>query len=238
MIYLGDHNQSEIVHEYITLNDIKNIYIIGDEIPNLNCYHVPYKESIMYKHYFKLLKEISKDSLIILNNILKSKNRSCLEYNCIRHYCNCTNNILAFQYYPIIDNKEDFLILYDMIQVNKFWKLKYEDIDKFENVVQGEINMSYEIKEIELSQLVVATYKELKEKTILEVKKDPDIIPRRLLKYSEKEIRRVSDFFDSLTERKPNLKLTKSQLPVDNYYFNQFLNFIKEVEDVRNKILK
>ena len=126
------------------------------------------------------------------------------------------------------------MILYDMIQKNPFWREDYENIDRFENV---ECNASLEIirHDITLGEKFVRQYEELKEKTILEVKKDPDIIPRRLLKFSEKCKTKFGSF-DDMTKLKPVMNVGVSQLKVDEYYYRELKRKEVELNAVREKI--
>lgn len=235
-IYLGEQNKIKIIEDYIKENNIKNVFIIGDNLNIANEMYVPFKEVIMYKWFYPLLQSIQKDSLVVLNNILKKRQRNCLEYNCIRHYCENTNHILVFNYYPIIEEKEDFMILYDMIQENPFLKEDYKYIIKFKNVILGNINTKYQVQNIIVDKTFFERYEKLKNDTINSVKKDPDIIPQRLLKLSETESKKQVKDFDKLTDRKPNMKLVANNSKVDKYFFEKYLKWRESVEDVKSKI--
>ena len=118
-----------------------------------------------------------------------------------------------------------------MIKQNAFLKEQYKYITKFENVNVGEINIEINKKDVFLEK--TEDYEKEKEKIISEVKKDPDIIPRRLLKYSE-SVNKVKD--DSLKDRKEKMNVTVSNLKVDQYYYNELLNWRKEVYNVIQRI--
>lgn len=227
-IFIGQYSKDD------KIDLSKKIYLIGDDIDGIKSERISFADSIMYKYFYKFLAEINQDSIVVLNNILKRKNRSALEYNCIRQYCQQAGEVIAFQDYPIIDSREDFMILYDMIQKNPFWREDYENIDRFENV---ECNASLEIirHDIVLNDKFIRQYEELKEKTISEVKKDPDIIPRRLLKFSEKCKAKYGDF-DDMRKLKPVMNVGVSQLKVDEYYYRELKKKEVELYAVREKI--
>lgn len=227
-IFIGQYSKAD------KIDLSKKIYLIGDDIDGIKSERISFADSIMYKYFYKFLAEINQDSAVVLNNILKRKNRSALEYNCIRQYCQQAGEVIVFQDYPIIDSREDFMILYDMIQKNPFWREDYENIDSFENT---ECNATLEIirHDIVLDDKIVKQYEELKEKTISEVKKDPDIIPRRLLKFSEKCKAKFGSF-DDMTKLKPVMNVGVSQLKVDEYYYQELKRKEVEFNAFREKI--
>ena len=227
-IFIGQYNKFD------KIDSSKKIYLIGDDIDGIKSERISFNDSIMYKYFYKFLAEINRDSVVVLNNILKRKNRSALEYNCIRQYCQQAGEIIVFQDYPIIDSRKDFMILYDMIQKNPFWREDYENIDSFENV---ECNATLEIirHDILLNEKMVDQYEALKEKTILEVKKDPDIIPRRLLKFSER-CKTKFGIFDDMTKLKTVMNVGVSQLKVDEYFYQELKKKEVEFYAVREKI--
>ena len=227
-IFIGQYSKTD------KIDAAKKIYLIGDSIDGIRAERISFNDSIMYKYFYKFLAEINPESIVVLNGILKRKNRSALEYNCIRQYCQQAGEVIVFQDYPIIDSREDFMILYDMIQKNPFWREDYENIERFENV---ECNASLEIirHDILLSEKIVEQYEALKEKTILEVKRDPDIIPRRLLKFSEK-CKAKFGVFDDMTKLKPVMNVGVSQLKVVAYYYQELKKKEVEFHAVREKI--
>ena len=79
----------------------------------------------------------------------------------------------------------------------------------------------------------MALKKSEKENIIKQVKKDPDIIPRRLLKFSESQ---KPKGYDRLDKIKPQMRVVVSQLKVDKYYYNELLKFRKELENVIQRI--
>lgn len=232
-IYIGECDKQKIINDYCIENniEIKNIYVIGDDLGIGE--HIKFSDTIMYKYFYRLLQEINTKSLIILNECLRKQNRYDLTYNCIRRYCLQTPHILIFNYFPIIKQEQDFMILYDMIQNNPFLKEQYKYVTHFENVEIGKVNFDIKKTEIILSDECVKEYEIEKEKIIKQVKKDPDIIPRRLLKFSEKQ---KPKGYDRLDKIKPKMNVIVSQLKVDKYYLEELMNFRKELKNVIQRI--
>ena len=236
-IYLGNQNKNKIVEDYIKANNIDKVYIIGEKLDiNFEKYeNIKFSDTIMYKYFYRLLQEINKNSLIVLNECLRKQNRYDLTYNCIRRYVLQTNHRIIFNYYPIISQEQDFMILYDMIQNNPFLKEQYKYITKFENIEIGEIIFDVEKEDIVLDKNIVEQYEQKKDEIIKEVKKDPDIIPRRLLKFSKKN---KPSGYDDIDKIKPKMKVCISQLKVDKYYYNKLIEFKEKLDNVIQRIQK
>lgn len=229
-IYIGEFDKEKIINDYIKQNNIQKIFVIGEDLGISE--HIKFADTIEYKYFYRLLQEVNQSSLIVLNECLRKRNRYDLTYNCIRRYVLQTPHKLIFNYYPIIKEQQDFMILYDMIQNNPFLKEKYEYVTKFNDVEIGNVVFDVEKTEINLQELT-EKYEEEKEKIILQVNKDPDIIPRRLLKFVEKHKQKGYDRIDKI---KPSMKVAVSQFGVDKYYYNELMNFKKELENVIQRI--
>lgn len=237
-IHIGECDKSKIILDYIENKEISKIYIIGEPIEidtTIPIEVAPWSKIEYYVWYYKLIQEINQSVLVILNEVLLKQNRSDLKYNCIRNYIKQTKHRLVFNYYPIIKNREDFMILYDMITDNPFLKEKYKYQTHFENVEIHNFIFDLHVEEITLPSKVEEEYEIEKEKVIGEVKKDADIIPRRLLKFSEKK---KPKGYDTMSKIKPNMKICVSQLKVDKYYYNELLNFKGELYETRNEIME
>lgn len=240
MIILAQRQKDDIVNQYIEKNGIEWVVVLGDPLEYLiiEPYYVSFKEVIMYKHFYPLLQKINNKTLIVINECLKKTNRYCLEYNCIRHYLQNTEHRIIFNFYPIIEKEEDFAILMDFQEKNPFLKTPYKDMTDFSKVYGNWYDWDFEIKTCELSDKAVTQYAALKEKTIGEVKKDPDIIPRRLLKFAEQvKKKEYPQFnFDTLAEKTHKKKILLSQLKVDEWYYNDLLRWKEGVINVYYKI--
>jgi len=138
----------------------------------------------MYKYFYRLLEEIDGKTLIIIDELMRTKNRNDLTYNCAHHYLNQTPHRIIFEFLPIIDDIEDFMIL-----------LNYENKDKYKGksfnssyLLEEDIQMKpycpkLEVVEVDVTDEEIAKYEKEKHKVFHEIEsslKDPDIIPRRL----------------------------------------------------------
>lgn len=238
-IYIGEQDKEGIIKDYIKNNDIEKVYVFGDKLDfdlPIKSECIKYADTIKYKYFYRLLQEINKKSLIVFNECLKNNNRYNLNYNCLRRYVLQTNNVLIFNYYPIIREEKDFMILYDMIQNNPFLKEKYEYVTKFKGVTLGKFDFIVNKTEITVDDEYVTEYEKKKEEVIKQVRKDADIIPRRLLKYSESVNKKYVNKFDSMKKIKREMNVVVSQLKVDKYYYGELMKFKGELENVSERI--
>lgn len=238
-IYIGEQDKEKIINEYIKQNEIEKVYVFGDKLDfdlSIKNECIKYADTIRYKYFYRLLQEINKKSLIVFNECLKNSNRYNLNYNCLRRYVLQTNNVLIFNYYPIVREEKDFMILYDMIQNNPFLKEKYEYVTKFKGVTLGKFDFIVNKTEITVDDEYVTEYEKKKEEVIKQVRKDADIIPRRLLKYSESVNKKYINKFDSMKKIKKEMNVVVNQLKVDKYYYDQLMKFKEELENVSERI--
>lgn len=133
MIYIGyeDPAKQEIIDAYRSDNDIRRVVVISGDaspLPIPGTDQVKYSDVIMYVTFYRLLQEIDRQTLVVINESLRTQNRYDLSYNCIRNYLNQTNHQLIFQWLPQIDEQEDFMILFDFATQSR-WKRRKYDID-------------------------------------------------------------------------------------------------------------
>jgi hypothetical protein len=74
---------------------------------------IEYEQIILYRYYYPLLQKIDRDTLVVINECLRTQNRAHLTYNCIRNFLRQTSHQLIFQSLPIIDGLDDFMVLVD-----------------------------------------------------------------------------------------------------------------------------
>lgn len=128
MIYLGLDNfeKDQLVSNYCLGNSITKVFVFSPSKfkttttfdPHEN---IEYDQIIQYKYYYRLLQEIGKDTLLVINECLRTQSRHDLTYNCLRNFLNQTQHQLIFQYLPLIDTLEDFMILFDF-DTRSQWK--------------------------------------------------------------------------------------------------------------------
>jgi len=248
MIYIGveDRDKSHIIQEYVESNGIKKTIILSPK--KLFFDHqssaevVEWDEIIMYRFFYRLLQEIGSDTLVVVNEILRTQKRTDLTYNCIRHYLNQTPHKIIFQRFPLIDTIEDFMILFDF-ETNSRWKHEKFDIDLLEEVDITVLSANISIKTIETiaTPALVDKY-QAKKKQLFEGlgNKDPHTIPRNLYLLSGKarlqlatddrvyiarnrRFKRINRLATYRDEKFPDIPYTVFDLP---HNFLDFIDFL------------
>lgn len=143
MIYLGLHPPAKIraIEEYIAAHSVKSVVVISPErfffdwSPPSGEW-LEWRQVIEYKPFYRLLQEIDQRTLVVINECLRKQNRYDLTYNCIRHYLNQAGHQLIFQYLPIIDGRDDFMVLYDFDTQSRWKRTKFDHADFNEASIQ------------------------------------------------------------------------------------------------------
>lgn len=112
--YAADHGVSSIV----VLSPARFKFSYDLPVPGE---WIEWAEIIQYKFYYRLLQEIGRDSLVVVNECLRTQNRHDLTYNCMRLFIAQAGHVLVFQYLPLIDKADDFAILFDFDTQSR-WK--------------------------------------------------------------------------------------------------------------------
>lgn len=178
--YLQDHPEiKEIV--YFTHDKNEPLDLSSLELP---VEYRTWSDAIMYKYFYPLLEKISNKTLIIYDEMMRVKKRNDLTYNCCHHYSNQTEHNLVFNYFPIIDAKEDFMILLDYAFPGKYKVEQYNDeLLKLASFSQNPW-LTINCINWTTSDGVKEEYKELLLKSFDELgMKDPDTIPRRMARW-------------------------------------------------------
>lgn len=143
---------------------------------------VEWSDIIRYKYFYRLLQEINSDTLLVINECLRTQNRYDLTYNCIRNFLNQTTHQIVFQTYPIIDTFEDVMTLVDF-ETRSRWKR-----DKWRPDLLSELELKVHERPLSWSKVDVPTGPKLQEEYALTKRKlidgiglkDPHTIPRQL----------------------------------------------------------
>jgi hypothetical protein len=193
MIYLGYNNneKEDIINNHIKNNDFDRVYFISHEKFLLNIKDVEivtYKDIIEYAYYYRIIENTTKKTLIVLNELLRDKNRNNLTYNCIRTFLNNTQNVMVFNFLPIIENREDFCSLYDFATQSNYKYSKFDNLDISQTkIFCKQKNINFNFVNANLDMFANESYEAYKTKLFNNFnKKDPDIIPRELQIYSSK----------------------------------------------------
>lgn len=129
MIVLGLSTEEKVsrVDAYVRVHGIKRVFVLAPakfRAPYVTACpldHVEWAEIIQYKFYYRLLQEIDRETLVVVDECLRTQNRHELTYNCIRLFLQQTEHRLVFQYLPLIDTVQDFMVLFDF-DTRSRWK--------------------------------------------------------------------------------------------------------------------
>lgn len=210
MIYLGldDLKKHQLVRAYCAKYEIRKVYVLsparfapafaaehmtdptaqGDGRPGL---YIDWPDIILYRYFYKLMQEVDRHTLVVVNECLRTQNRHRLTYNCIRNFLNQTEHRLIFQYLPIIESEEDFMTLFDF-DTRSQWKREHFKVEllKEAGVVCEPVPVQIQPIHVPVDAKTLATYAREKAALLAEVRsdpeKDPHLIPRNLLLVSGK----------------------------------------------------
>lgn len=150
--------------------------------------HIEWADIIEYKFFYRLLQEIDANTLVVVNECLRTQNRYDLTYNCIRHFLNQAGHQLVFQYLPIIDTVEDFMILFDFDTRSRWKRDKFRaELLKESHIESAPATPALRPIEVETDAKTRAAYAKKKRELIDGIGlKDPHTIPRNLYLMSGK----------------------------------------------------
>lgn len=216
LIGLNQKQKHAEISKYIAEHDIKQVIVFSDEqfymeLPETPCpiRQIGYKETIMYRTFYPLLEEIDDTYLLVMNECMRTQNRSDLTYNCIAKYTNQTPHRIVFEYFPFIEDEKDFMILLDFSdsQKHKGRGIADVDIDGI-NVLCIRRRFSLETDVVITPVTAVSEYEAYRDKLFAEIgKKDPDTIPRTLHIWTGKYKRGAIDSTHQYVARNDRFKL-------------------------------
>ena len=191
--YTADEKRAEVAR-YCASHGVRKAFVLSPLAfrtafsPGVEVDYVDWPEIIQYTFFYRLLQEIGKDTLVVVDECLRTQDRNCLTYNCIRHFLNQAGHQLVFQYLPAIDTVDDFMTLFDF-DTRSRWKR-----EKFSPALLSECQIETRAARIELREVGVETddktraaYAKEKRKLIDGIGlKDPHTIPRNLYLMSGK----------------------------------------------------
>ena len=210
MIHIGLDNaaKGEIVARYREGHAIKKIYVLSPSrfAPSWAAEHMTdpatqgdgrdglyldWPNLIQYRYYYKLLQEIDRSTLVVVNECLRTQSRHDLTYNCVRNYLNQTPHVLVFQYLPIIDTIDDFMVLFDFATQSRWKREAFRaDLLSEAKIHVATAPLSIEPVRVPADDKIRAAYAKEKAALLADVRSDPDKdphqIPRNLLLVSGK----------------------------------------------------
>ena len=191
---LGQNNieKNDIIIRFCKENNIRKVFILSPKQYYFECSFenhefIEYENIIMYVYFYRLLQKINNDTLIVINECLRTQNRYDLTYNCIRNFLNQTHHQLIFQYFPFIETINDFFTLFDFDTRSK-WKGQ-TDTGLLKNSIihVKQIDIKFNQINIETDSRTKTKYIKEKERLIENIGlKDPHTIPRNLYLISGK----------------------------------------------------
>ncbi len=213
MIHIGldDDMKRDVVDTYKSKHGIDRVHVLSPArfAPSFAAEHmtdpttqsdgrtpglfVDWPNLIEYRYYYRLLDQIRPDTLVIVNECLRTTKRHDLTYNCIRAYLARTPHAIVFQYLPILETIEDFMILFDFATHSRW---RRESFGPSVPLHESQIHVHHTPIELRAVHVPVTdktrkTYARDKAKLLAEVRADPDkdphLIPRNLLLVSGKD---------------------------------------------------
>jgi Icc-related predicted phosphoesterase len=187
-IGLGERQKQKVVSEYLNGYKIKKIFCFYfKKFPlklNVDCdvEYIEYADIEMYKFFYPLLEKIDESSLIVINECMRTQNRSELIYNCAHHYLNQTPHRIIFEFFPIIESRQDFMILLDFENKGKYKGKGFDYVYlQNEDIKIKPFTIKLDTVPVEITDKDRERYEKKKEQLFANLgEKDPDTIPRVL----------------------------------------------------------
>lgn len=187
-IGLGPRGKQQEVSDYLARHDIKKVFCFYyRKFPirfRVDCdiEYIEYADIEMYKYFYRLLEEIDGDSLIIMDECMRTQNRSELIYSCAHHYLNQTPHRIVFELFPIIETKNDFMILLDFENKGKYKGKAFDYVFlQNENIRIKPFRLKLKTINVEIADKDKERYEKRREHLFANLgEKDPDTIPRTL----------------------------------------------------------
>jgi len=196
-IYIGlsGHAIEATVNDYLQAHPhITQVYIfngMGEPLTiNAPCEQFTWADAITYEVYYPLLAKVNNNTLIIINNMLRTSDRYCLTYNCLRQYLTRTKHRLVFNAFPVIRQFEDLAILADFALPANVKGLRFEEMQLPEIHVTPK-TIALDVVAVKASSKTRADYEQARETLFAQASNslsfDVHNIPRRLSLVAQKE---------------------------------------------------
>jgi hypothetical protein len=175
--YCSTHPIKRVVH--FSHEKFKSSYALPDDVVYEN---VPYDKITFFIYYYRLLQEVDKDTLLVMDECLRNQNRYNLTHNCLRSYLRQTDHKLIFQYLPCIDSIDDFMTLFDWDTESKWkWEKPSKTLFSESDIQVRPVPVTLAALQVETDAKTKDAYAKEKRKLIDTIGlSDPHIIPRGL----------------------------------------------------------
>lgn len=189
-IGFGIRQKEKIVNDYIEEHGIKQIFVLYAREQeqklrfSMDYEAIEYDEWEMYRTFYPMIEKVDSDTLIVVNDALRTTVYQDLKVNCATVWLNQTSHRIIFNAFPFIESKEDFRILQKMDQGTKW-------VDEFDYIHLQTQDILVKPFRVKIDTIFVRTdekqkekYEKTKEKIASEIEnsasKDPNILPRKL----------------------------------------------------------
>ena len=189
-IGLTDSQKRKEIAKYVKTHDVKSVIVFSPKkfemiLPKLGkipIRQIEYNEVIMYRTFYPLLEEIGENHLLVINEFMRTNNRSDLTYNCLRHYLDQCGYQIIFEYFPFINSSADFMILLDFDTKSKYKGFGFDNSFLQEEDIQCQNqHLSLRVQTVKLPDGATTEYEKEKNRLFDGIgNHDPDIIPRKL----------------------------------------------------------
>ena len=250
-IGLSQREKQLVINDYISGIDIKKVFCFYyKDFPvkyKVDCQieYIEYADIEMYKFFYRLLEEIDETSLIIIDGCLRTQNRSELIYNCAHHYLNQTPHKIIFEHFPIIDSKDDFMILLDFENKGKYKGKSFDYLFlQQEDIKMKQHKIKMDIVNVQVTDKDREKYEAKKNDLFDNLgNKDPDTIPRALQLFAGDLKKKAVDHDKLYVARNKRLKMdnifaygdikNKGQyIVIDTHYRRLNMNDFIKVSDM------
>lgn len=187
-IGLGPREKQKEIDVYLQNEDIKKVFCFywkGFPVKYktaIEIEYIEYSDIEMYKYFYRLLEEINESSLIIMDGCMRTQNRSELTYNCAHHYLGQTPHRIIFEFFPIIESKNDFMILLDFENKGKYKGKSFDYVFlQNEDIRIKPFKVKLDTINVDIADSDKEKYEKKKDQLFATLgEKDPDTIPRNL----------------------------------------------------------
>jgi hypothetical protein len=189
MICLGytDQQKNAAIMSYCNTYDIQKVFLLTPEKFRLASQFpqtevIEWAQIIEYKYFYRLLQEIDAHTLLVINECMRTQNRYDLTYNCIRHFLNQTTHQLIFQYLPLIDTLDDYMILFDFDTRSRWKREKFRrDLFSHSHIALHPLSLQWKPIAVPMTAATHERYRKEKDRLFAQIGlKDPHTIPRNL----------------------------------------------------------
>lgn len=190
MIRIGfstEEKQTEVI-QYVREHSIRKVFVLywrdfrTEYSVDCEIEYIEWADIIMYKFFYRLLEEIDDTCLIVVDELMRTQNRSELTYNCAHHYLNQTPHRIIYEWFPFIEDESDFMILLDYQDKGRYRGKGFSfDFLQEQDVIVKHHPVEFETQFVPITEAQRKAYEKKRDYLFDNLgMKDPDTIPRNL----------------------------------------------------------